>query len=69
MYIDLARVLGSDPTWGFSNVVADALGCTPVDLATPDELLLDPPPAQRCVHVLLLGKGGGISSLRPVPIN
>lgn len=51
MYIDLARVLGSDPTWGFSNVVADALGCTPVDLATPDELLLDPPPAQRCVHV------------------
>lgn len=50
MYIDLARLMGTDPTWGYVNVMAGALGCTPMDITTPDELLLDPPPAQRCVH-------------------
>ena len=45
----MAQVVGSDPSWGFSGAIATALGCTPIDLEAPQELLLDPPPAQRYV--------------------
>lgn len=47
LYRDMAQVVGSDPSWGFSGAIATALGCTPIDLEAPQELLLDPPPAQR----------------------
>lgn len=46
-YADMGAVFGSDPTWGVLNVIAKACRCTPVDIAAPDELRLDPPPAQR----------------------
>ena len=42
-------MVGSDPSWGFSGAIATALGCAPIDLEAPQELLLDPPPAQRYV--------------------
>lgn len=46
-------MMGSDPSWGFSGAVATALGCTPIDLEGPQELLLDPPLAQRCVVAVI----------------
>jgi len=45
----MAQAFGSDVTWGIVDVVGAALGCTPVNITPPDELLLDPPPAQRFV--------------------
>jgi hypothetical protein len=45
----MAQAFGSDVTWGIVDVVGAALGCTPVDITPPDELLLDPPLAQRLV--------------------
>lgn len=48
--VRLARLFGLDPTWGYSKQMAEAIGCTPIELATPQELVLDPPPmtaAQR----------------------
>lgn len=47
LYADLGQAFGSDPSYGFGDVMAKALGCSPIDLAAPEELLLDPPPAQR----------------------
>lgn len=56
-YADMALILGSDPTWGVCDVIAGALGCTPVDIAAPGDLVLDPPPAQRCVRLYVCVRG------------
>ena len=53
LYRDLAQVVGSDPSWGFGGAIATALGCTPIDLEGTEELLLDRPPARRCVGCVL----------------
>jgi hypothetical protein len=45
----VATLCGSDPSWGLGAVISNALQCTRIDLATPEELLLGPPPAQQWV--------------------
>lgn len=46
-YSEMAKVCGSDPSWGLADVISKALQCTPIDTATQQDLLLDPPPAQQ----------------------
>jgi hypothetical protein len=48
-YQGISQLLGSDPTWGFSGILAKAFDCAPIDITGREELLLDPPMQQRWV--------------------